>query len=203
MLATRPSLEGKWGSGIWEWGCTAEWPYFWNAFTVLPVGHCFWKERNGVSVDMAAVFIYFNTELSFSIPSVLSCNFPLAFCASSLLNSFFLLFPFSLPHRLLIQLIKNLSGQWNKHRFDLIWEPKRGVSAVQVQTQEFLQLLSENVPTNPIWLDKWRWRGVLCFLGFFLESGKFVCWVFLKEWKGLEGRSVHSVPLEPQKKSTL
>lgn len=86
MLATRPSLEGKWGSGIWEWGCTAEWPYFWNAFTVLPVGHCFWKERNGVSVDMAAVFIYFNTELSFSIPSVLSCNFPFAFCASSLLN---------------------------------------------------------------------------------------------------------------------
>lgn len=37
-----------------------------------------------MSVDTAAIFIYFNSEMSFSIPSVLCCNVPLVFCSSLL-----------------------------------------------------------------------------------------------------------------------
>lgn len=59
------------------------------------------------------------------------------FAQSTFLNSFFLLFPFSLPRRLLTQLIKNLSGKWNKHRFNLIWEPKRGLLLFRCRLKSF------------------------------------------------------------------
>jgi len=45
MLTTRPSLEEKGGSGRWQRGCSVEWPCFWNAFTVHPVGQCFRQEK--------------------------------------------------------------------------------------------------------------------------------------------------------------
>lgn len=45
------------------------------------MGQCCWRERKGMSVDTAAILIYFNTEMSFSIPSVLCCD--LLFCPES------------------------------------------------------------------------------------------------------------------------
>lgn len=102
---------------------------------------------NDDQLSQAAETSWHLAPANFQIPD--GCCYPINcghFAQSTFLNSFFLLFSFSLPHRLLTQFIKNLSRQWNKHRFDLIWEPKRGVSAVQVQTQEFLRLLSETCP---------------------------------------------------------
>lgn len=71
-------------------------------------------------------------------------------------TAFCFFFPLPLTRRLRTQLIKNLSGQWNKQQFDLIWEPKSfccsgadsGVSA----------RAGRNVPTKPTGLEKLRCR---------------------------------------------